>query len=253
MLGRFWKPEIPENVGTVFRNPWNVSQNPEIRKCPRELPEILGKSGVFGFPAAAVCTRGSRILWCFPRQISGFPEIPENVRTVSRDGIFPEIPQGFSRVRGFTAVATYKICKNQSILGVFRDRFPDFRNPEFGNRGHIVHFGISGFRKSLTLKTLFSQKPLCSRYPWGFRGNWDFRFRRSRGHFTHNWQNFRKFENRKFSEFDTFALFFFGAFPCTALRKSENPENPKMTLWICAHFFPKFFRGVFSGFFRLST
>jgi hypothetical protein len=114
-------------------------------------------------------------LWCFPRQISGFPEIPENVRTVSRDGIFPEIPQGFSRVRGFTAVATYKICKISRFWVFSGTDFPISEILEFRKSGtHCAfrNFGISEIpdpENPVFTETALQQVPLGISGKLGFQ------------------------------------------------------------------------------------
>jgi hypothetical protein len=152
--------------------------------------------GFSGLPAAAVCTGKFRNFGVFSGQIwisgnsgkcpDGFPY----------DEFFPGEIRGFQFFRGFTAVATYKICKISRFWVFSGTDFPDFRKfriPEI--RDTFCAFReFQGFRESRPEKTLFSETALRSRvlrgFRMGFRG-----FQEISGTLS---KNFGKFRNRKF-------------------------------------------------------
>jgi hypothetical protein len=156
MVRKFRNP-IPENVEPFSENPENVSPGKSQKSSIHRNSEIHeGNSG--GLPAA-VCTRGAIPFGVFRNKFIDLFQI-QNVRTVSCDE-FSKIPQvgGFRVFRGFTAV-TYKICKNQSILGV-SGTVPDFKSRDSEIREHFVHSGNFRISKSPT-NIPVPQKPLCA-------------------------------------------------------------------------------------------
>jgi hypothetical protein len=136
-------------------------------------------------------------------------------------------------------------------LGVFRDRFPDFRKFRNSEIRDILHFGISGFRESRPWKPLFSQKPLCAAGTPGDFGNLGFRGFQDLGDtFTQIVKISGKF--RKTGNSEHFFALFFSVLRVSvySVAKSEKPQN-KMTLWNLL-LFPNF-PGCFQGFQGLST
>jgi hypothetical protein len=209
--------------GRFFRNP-EMSENPEIRKCPRELGNPQGIQGFSGFQLLQrMCTRGnSRNFGVFSETIPGFrKEMSGRFPYATKfSQEFPEI-QGFSRFSCFTAV-TYKMYKNQSILGVFRDRFPDFGNsgiPEIRDTFcAFQNFGDSG--NPDPEKPCFHNRS-AQQVPGGFRNSEISRISGDLGDTTQiDKKKFRKNRNS-----DLTLLHFSGAFRVSRVQRCEKSET----------------------------
>jgi hypothetical protein len=135
-------------------------------------------------------------------------------------------------------------------LGVFRDRFPDFRKFRNSNQGHFAfrNFGISGIP---TLKTPVFRNRSAAEVPQGISEIQDFGDFGISGTLLHKLTKFPENFGKTGNSEHFFALFFSVLrVSVYSVAKSEKPQN-KMTLWNLL-LFPNFPR-VFSGFSGLST
>jgi hypothetical protein len=210
--------------GRFFRN-LEISENPEIRKCPRELGNPQGIQGFSGFQLHSECVRVEipAILGCFRRQFPDFRK--ENVRTVSlRDEIFPRIPRnpGVFEVFVFHGCRLIKCIKISRFWVFSGTDFPISEIPEFRKSGtHFVHFRISGIREIPTLKNPVFTTALRSRYQG------DFEIQRFRG-FQEISGTLHKLTKKNFGKTgnsDLTLLHFFFAFRVSRVQRCEKSET----------------------------
>jgi hypothetical protein len=202
-------PEInPGKCRDGFPEIWKCLENRKSRKCPRELQEMRFRG--FKVSSCSSVYREIPQFWgVFRTNLDfgnsgkcpdGFPYATNFSQGKSR---------GFQFFRGFTAVATYKICKISRFWVFSGTDFPDFRKfriPEIRDTfcafRNFRDFGNPDPEKPCFHRNRSAQQVFWGDFEWGFRG-----FREISGTLS---KNFRKISEPEIQIWH----FFFGCFSC---------------------------------------